>query len=124
MMITSAKCRPRNGAGRARLTISTYQKPRRLFATHPCCEGTAQALFVNIAYIEGHNQNFPAPEWKGEIRPRQIVICQGGRSMQNARTVQLAMFAMVVFGGVETALANPTYSFTTIDVSGSNGITV
>src|SRR5215471_1926233 len=35
MMITSAKCRPRNGAGRARLTISTYRKPRKLFATHP-----------------------------------------------------------------------------------------
>src|SRR5215471_18379293 len=38
MMITSAKCRPRNGAGRARLTISTYQKPRRLFATHPALD--------------------------------------------------------------------------------------
>jgi hypothetical protein len=33
------------------------------------------------------------------------------------------MFAMVVFGGVETALANPIYSFTTIDVPGANGIT-
>jgi probable HAF family extracellular repeat protein len=43
--------------------------------------------------------------------------------MQNSQSVQLAMFAMIVFGGVETALANPIYSFTTIDVPGANGIT-
>ena len=35
--------------------------------------------------------------------------------MQNSRSVQLAMFAMVVFGGVETPLADPIYTFTTID---------
>jgi len=35
--------------------------------------------------------------------------------MKNSRIVTLATFAMVVFGGVETAFANPSYSFTTID---------
>jgi probable HAF family extracellular repeat protein len=33
------------------------------------------------------------------------------------------MFAMVFFGGVETALADPICSFTTIDVPGANEIT-
>ena len=33
--------------------------------------------------------------------------------------VHLATFAMVVFGCVETAFANPSYSFTTIDVPGA-----
>ena len=39
--------------------------------------------------------------------------------MKNSRIVTLATFAMVVFGGVETAFANPSYSFTTIDVPGA-----
>jgi len=38
--------------------------------------------------------------------------------MKNSRIVTLATFAMVVFGGVETASADPSYSFTTIDVPG------
>src|SRR5215469_10479957 len=33
------------------------------------------------------------------------------------------MFAMIVFGGVETAFADTIYSFTTIDGPGANGIT-
>jgi probable HAF family extracellular repeat protein len=39
--------------------------------------------------------------------------------MKTSRLVHLAMFAMAVFGGVETASANPIYSFTTINVPGS-----
>ena len=39
----------------------------------------------------------------------------GGDVKRAAIGVHLAMFAMVVFGGVETAFANPSYSFTTID---------
>jgi uncharacterized membrane protein len=35
--------------------------------------------------------------------------------MKNSRIVTLATFAMIVFGGVETAFADPSYSFTTID---------
>src|SRR6516164_3084931 len=35
------------------------------------------------------------------------------------RIVHLAMFAMVVFGGVETAFADSIYSFTTIDPPGA-----
>ena len=35
--------------------------------------------------------------------------------MKNSRIVTLATFAMVVFGGVETAFADSIYSFTTID---------
>src|SRR5215470_2054332 len=43
----------------------------------------------------------------------------GGDVKRAAIAVHLAMFAMAVFGGVETAFANPTiYSFTTIDVPG------
>ena len=36
------------------------------------------------------------------------------------RIVHLAMFAMAVFGGVETAFADSIYSFTTIDVPGAS----
>jgi hypothetical protein len=36
--------------------------------------------------------------------------------MNSSRIAPLAMFAMVVFGGVKTALASPVYSFTTINV--------
>jgi hypothetical protein len=43
--------------------------------------------------------------------------------MKSTWIVQLAMFAMLVFGGVETAFADTIYSFTTIDVPGANGIT-
>ena len=39
--------------------------------------------------------------------------------MKTSRVVPLAMFAMLVFGGVETAFADPIYSFTTIDVPGA-----
>ena len=39
--------------------------------------------------------------------------------MKNSRIVTLATFATIVFGGVETAFANPSYSFTTIDVPGA-----
>ena len=35
--------------------------------------------------------------------------------MKSPRIVQLAMFAMVVFGSVGTAFADIAYSFTTID---------
>ena len=35
-------------------------------------------------------------------------------------SVQLTTFAVVVFGGVGTALASPNYSFTTIDVPGAS----
>ena len=35
--------------------------------------------------------------------------------MNSSRIVQLAMFSMVGFAGVETALVNSIYSFTTID---------
>ena len=41
--------------------------------------------------------------------------------MKNSRIVTLATFAMVVFGGVETAFADSIYSFTTIDVPGATG---
>ena len=41
--------------------------------------------------------------------------------MKNARIVQLAVFAMAVFGGVETAFAGTVYSFTTIDFPGATG---
>jgi hypothetical protein len=34
--------------------------------------------------------------------------------MNNSRIVQSAMFAMFVFGGVETAFADSIYSFTTL----------
>src|SRR5215470_3794074 len=76
MMITSAKCRPRNGAGRARLTISTYQRPRRLFATHPTgpkapCEqvkgGTRMTqhlpliLMAFATTVAAQRLNYPAP---------------------------------------------------------------
>ena len=40
--------------------------------------------------------------------------------MKNSRIVTLATFAMVVFGGVETAFASMLYSFTTIDVPGAS----
>jgi hypothetical protein len=43
--------------------------------------------------------------------------------MKNSRIVTLATFAMVVFGGMETAFANPSYSFTTIDVPGASFFT-
>jgi hypothetical protein len=36
--MTSAKCRPRNGAGRVRLTVSPYQTTWNRFATHPGLE--------------------------------------------------------------------------------------
>jgi probable HAF family extracellular repeat protein len=39
--------------------------------------------------------------------------------MKSPRIVQLAMFAMAVCGGVETASADPTYSFTAITVPGA-----
>jgi probable HAF family extracellular repeat protein len=39
--------------------------------------------------------------------------------MKSSRIVQLAIFAMLVFGGVETAFADIAYSFTTIDVPGA-----
>ena len=39
--------------------------------------------------------------------------------MNTPRMVQLVMFAMAVFGGAETASADPIYSFTAIDVPGS-----
>ena len=39
--------------------------------------------------------------------------------MKSSRIVQLAIFAMVVFGGVETAFADSAYSFTTIEVPGA-----
>src|SRR5262252_6369492 len=45
--------------------------------------------------------------------------CQGGRSIKSPWIVHLAMFAMAVFGGVETAFADSIYSFTTIDVPGA-----
>jgi len=55
--MTSEKCRPWNGAGRVRLTISPYQKPPELFATHPilAITGTAsaQSPAQMIAMIEG-----------------------------------------------------------------------
>ena len=38
---------------------------------------------------------------------------------EESRRVQLAIFAMVVFGGVETAFADIQYSFTTIDFPGA-----
>jgi hypothetical protein len=38
--------------------------------------------------------------------------------MKASRIVRLAMFVMIVFGGVETALAESIYSFTTIDAPG------
>jgi len=41
--------------------------------------------------------------------------------MKSSRIVQLAMFAMAVFGGVETAFADIAYSFTDIDVPGARG---
>jgi probable HAF family extracellular repeat protein len=41
--------------------------------------------------------------------------------MKNSRIVYLAIFAMTVFGGVETAFADSIYSFTTIDVPGATG---
>jgi probable HAF family extracellular repeat protein len=41
--------------------------------------------------------------------------------MKNSRIVRLAMFAMVVFGGVETAFADPIYSFTTFNAPGATG---
>jgi probable HAF family extracellular repeat protein len=41
--------------------------------------------------------------------------------MESPRIVQLALFAMVVFGGVETAFADVIYSFTTIDAPGATG---
>src|SRR5215470_16738908 len=45
----------------------------------------------------------------------------GGDVKRAAIGVHLAMFAMAVFGGVETAFANPTiYSFTTLDVPGTS----
>ena|SRR5262245_20551785 len=37
-MMTSAKCRPWNGAGRVRLTISPYQKPRSCLQQIPPAE--------------------------------------------------------------------------------------
>lgn len=39
--------------------------------------------------------------------------------MQHLRIVSLLLFAMVVFGGVKTAMADVLYSFTTIDVPGA-----
>ena len=42
--------------------------------------------------------------------------------MKTPRFVQLAMLAMLVFGGAETAVADPIYSYTTINVPGVNGI--
>ena len=39
--------------------------------------------------------------------------------MKTSRTVKFAMFAMVVFGSVETAFADVPYSFTTINVPGA-----
>jgi hypothetical protein len=39
--------------------------------------------------------------------------------MKSSRIVQLAIFAMVVSGGVETAFADIAYSFTSIDVPGA-----
>jgi probable HAF family extracellular repeat protein len=44
----------------------------------------------------------------------------GGDVKRAAIGVHLAMFAMAVFGGVETAFANPIYSFTTIDGPGAH----
>src|SRR6516162_1972173 len=45
----------------------------------------------------------------------------GGDVKRAAIGVHLAMFAMAVFGGVETAFATPTiYSFTTLDVPGNS----
>src|SRR5215471_3735852 len=43
----------------------------------------------------------------------------GGDVKRAAIGVHLAMFAMAVFGGVETAFADSIYSFTTIDVPGA-----
>jgi probable HAF family extracellular repeat protein len=45
--------------------------------------------------------------------------------MKSSRIVKLALFVIVVFGSVETAFADISYSFTTIDVPGaSNGTQV
>jgi len=41
--------------------------------------------------------------------------------MNNSRIVQSAMFAMFVFGGVETAFADPIYSFNTFNAPGATG---
>jgi probable HAF family extracellular repeat protein len=46
-------------------------------------------------------------------------VCQGGGSMDNSRIVRLALCAMAVFGGVETAFADLVYSFTTISYPGA-----
>ena len=41
--------------------------------------------------------------------------------MKSSRIVRWAMFAMFVFGGVETAFAGPIYSFTTFNAPGATG---
>jgi probable HAF family extracellular repeat protein len=41
--------------------------------------------------------------------------------MSISRTVQSAIFAMLVLGGVETAFAGPIYSFTTFNAPGATG---
>ena len=61
-MMTSAKCRPWNGAGRVRLTISPYQKPPELFTTHPSCApapNSDSAMNNQVRYRNPDGQNFP-----------------------------------------------------------------
>src|SRR5215469_7058307 len=53
--------------------------------------------------------------WAG-LRPSADIREAIRRTYMSPRIVHLAMFALVVIGGVETAFADSLYSFTTIDV--------
>ncbi|MBV8845636.1 MAG: hypothetical protein JO307_22755 [Bryobacterales bacterium] len=72
--------------------------------------GAADAAFPDRRYTQG----------VGDRAHVDIVLWQGVQAMKSSRMVQLAIFAMVVFCGTETAFANPIYSFTTIDVPGAS----
>src|SRR5215471_3228045 len=73
-MMTSAKCRPRNGAGRTRLTISTDQKPwSSLQHIHNTIGNPSYIMAVDITSKDGaFEQGVPH-------RLFQVTLTRGGR---------------------------------------------
>src|SRR6266446_5694593 len=59
-----------------------------------------------------------ASKW-GPSRADSPPITVGALNMKPSRIVKLAMFGVVFFGAVETALGDVQYSFITIDVPGA-----
>src|SRR5215467_3687354 len=72
-----------------------------------------------LAYLRRVEHRVGPCAWSSAAVAYHPLYPQREEFVQHLRIHSLLLFGMVVFGGVETAMADVQYSFTTIDVPGA-----